>query len=77
MIRSTCRVCPASIIWAVTENGKAMPIDAEPKTDGNVRLTERPGKAPLAEVLGPLERELAGAVFLHWPHHATCPGWAK
>lgn len=44
---SSCRVCPASIVWAVTVNGKAIPVDAEPSPDGNVRLTARPGQAPL------------------------------
>lgn len=76
MNAATCRVCPAAILWAVTVNGKAIPVDLEPADDGNVRLTERPGQAPLAEVLGPLERELEDGP-LHWPHHATCSGWAK
>lgn len=27
---SQCRSCGAEIIWATTENGKRMPLDAEP-----------------------------------------------
>ena len=26
----TCRSCGAAILWAVTPNGKKMPLDAEP-----------------------------------------------
>jgi len=32
---SECRSCGASIIWAITSNGKRIPLDAEP--------VERPG----------------------------------
>lgn len=27
---SRCRSCNAEIIWAITENGKKIPLDAEP-----------------------------------------------
>lgn len=30
-----CRSCAAPIIWARTEKGKAMPLDAEPDQRGN------------------------------------------
>lgn len=75
---SRCKTCQAEIVWAVTANGKAMPVDAAPAENGNVRLVERgPGQAPSAEVLGPLERELADdRDELRWPHHATCPNWS-
>lgn len=75
---SVCRVCPAAIIWAVTANGKAMPVDAEPADGGNVKLTPTsPGQAPRADVLGPMEVALEPDGSLHWPHHATCPNWSK
>lgn len=70
---SKCRVCPASIVWAVTVNAKAIPVDADPHPDGNVRLTQGP-IGLLAEVLGPLEKMLEDGP-LHMPHHATCPNW--
>lgn len=74
---STCRVCPAEILWAETVNGRAIPVDADPVEGGNVRITPRRGAAPLAEVLGPLERELEPAGTLHYPHHATCTEWGN
>ena len=36
-----CKSCPAQVIWAVTERGKAMPVDAEPGPGGNVQLVEQ------------------------------------
>lgn len=35
---STCRSCGAPIAWAETIAGKRMPLDPEPRDDGNVRL---------------------------------------
>ena len=37
-----CRSCGAEIIWSWTENGKRMPVDAMPREDGNILLTEYP-----------------------------------
>lgn len=75
----TCRgrTCRAEIIFAWTGQ-KPMPVDPEPHPDGNVRLVkvERGVRESWnAEVLGPLELELARAdgVELYMPHHATCP----
>jgi hypothetical protein len=31
---SNCRSCGARILWARTENGKAIPLDAQPREDG-------------------------------------------
>lgn len=45
-----CRSCKAPIVWAKTRTGKDMPIDAEPRPDGNIRLTVRGGQ-PYADVL--------------------------
>ena len=72
---STCRGrgCHAPIIWAVTEKGKAMPVDADPDDDqGNVELVPNPdpSRQPLAIVHA--QRPLTTAP-LHLPHHATCP----
>lgn len=67
-----CRTCTAQIIWAVTRNGKDMPVDAEPTPDGNVRLVERRGMDPLAEVIGnPAKR--FGLTGLRLTHFVKCP----
>lgn len=62
-----CRSCGAEIIWAVTELGKRMPLDAEP--------AERPTG------LFRIQREEDGAVRafsvsgqpVYLSHFATCP----
>mgnify|MGYP000211004546 CR=1 FL=1 len=64
---SACRSCGAQIVWATTGHGKAMPLDAEPAADGNVRLDRG-----VAVVLGDLERT-AHAGPLYRSHHSTCP----
>lgn len=78
---ATCRGqrCKAEILFAWTGK-KSMPVDPEPHPDGNVRLHRVPdssrqgGYRYTAEVLGPLEVELARAdgTELHMSHHATC-----
>jgi hypothetical protein len=37
---ATCSSCGAEIIWAKTESGKAMPLDAAPSASGNLILTD-------------------------------------
>lgn len=70
---SQCRSCQAPVVWATTENGKPMPVDADAHPDGNVLLRTRDG-AWQAVVLGPLERiEQERVHRLHMAHHATCP----
>jgi hypothetical protein len=62
-----CRSCKAPIIWAKTNSGKNIPLDAEPCTDGNICI-----KDGLAVVVS----DKQGGV---WPlpfyksHFATCP----
>lgn len=66
-----CRTCHAQVIWAVTVNARAMPVDAEPAPGGNVQLEARPGLQPLARVL-PVAKQF-GKKDLHTSHFARCP----
>lgn len=66
-----CGSCQAPIIWAMTEKAVRMPVDAQPASDGNVRLHDRGGVAPLAVVLK--THELFGKTGLRKSHFATCP----
>lgn len=68
---SKCRSCLAAIVWARTEDGKAMPLDAEPHEEGNIRLLED----GTCEVVGPLEALIARGegMELRRSHFATCP----
>ena len=72
--RRQCRACRADIVFAGTVNGRPMPVDALPQPGGNVRLRDDDGFAR-AEVLGPLEQQLADdeGEPLHYSHFATCP----
>lgn len=36
MNRGTCTSCGAPLLWARTENGRPIPLDPEPRDDGNV-----------------------------------------
>lgn len=50
-----------------------MPVDLATTADGTVRVDLRPGAAPLATVLGPLELQVDQGGPLHTTHFATCP----
>ena len=71
-----CRSCGAEVIWAVTENGKRMPVDAMPREDGNIMLTHYPDGQIAADYVNP-------TLFEEWDvpapeprryvsHFATC-----
>jgi hypothetical protein len=55
--------------FVVQPSGKRLPLDLEPRADGNVRVS---ADQNVAEVLGPLERMAAGEP-LFVSHFATCP----
>ncbi len=67
----TCRSCSAPIFWALTENGKRMPLDLEPVAggvfyvamgrDGELRC--HTGEAP--------------GFVRYTSHFATCPSAAE
>lgn len=48
-----CRSCGAEIIWVGTGSGKRMPVDAAPREDGNIVLTEYPDGYIEAEYVSP------------------------
>lgn len=61
---SRCRACGASILWAETLNGRRMPLDPEPREDGNVMVVDG-----IATVLpGDVER----IPPLYVSHFVTC-----
>lgn len=74
-----CRGCGATMVWAVTVNGKNQPFDPEPAEKGNRALISRGrGEPPLAVALTDLGDGLRLAaerhgIALYTPHHATCP----
>lgn len=62
----TCRSCGAAIAWAWTEKGRAIPLDAAPVSNGNIKLEPTNGPKLLAIVVGPGHGDRVS-------HFATCP----
>jgi hypothetical protein len=77
---AACGSCQAAIIWAETNNGVRMPVDAVPApAGGNVELSPRPGGGATAVVLSAVEAgRVQGSLFpdparvLRRSHFATC-----
>lgn len=66
-VKSTCRSCHAPILWAITDNGRRMPVDVGQVDGGNVLLTQGPDGGHLATVIKADGRRA-------WTSHfATCP----
>ncbi len=84
---AACGSCGARIVWAVTEKGNRMPVDADPNPAGNViilagvRAPGLRGDSPVVRVfanaeptLGEEDISIDGKRYM--PHHATCPNAA-
>jgi hypothetical protein len=72
---NTCRSCGAEILWAVTDSGKAMPVDREPVLGGKLALDWSGGGDPKVTVVSPSSYR-----YGHRAHFATCPdamAWRK
>lgn len=67
-----CRACNATIRWAVTKNGKAMPVDVDPAIDGNLELL-----GPLEDQVVVVDPQSPPERFRYRPHFATCPDRGK
>jgi hypothetical protein len=68
-----CRSCDALIVFARTGRGKAMPLDAEPRPDGNVELLEERGERRQLECRSVLPGMFVPDERRHVAHFATCP----
>lgn len=72
-----CRSCGAEIVWAKTQNGKNIPIDAQSHEAGNIMLVAATStilEPPYAVILRTIA-DMAGVPpeKLHRTHFATCP----
>jgi hypothetical protein len=80
---SKCSTCKAAIIFARSERGTLMPVDAQPHEDGTLALDDTGGPEPVARFATAEERTrmlplIAAALGtisprLHRSHFATCP----
>lgn len=75
---SRCRSCGAEIIWAITSNGKKMPVDVAVNPNGNIQLVAQSleqsiYEPPFANVIHHVA-DIAGIEDqLHMSHFVTCP----
>lgn len=61
-----CKSCGARFDWYRTAAGKAMPVEPEPRTDGNVKIDVVNNLATVVP---------AGSDYpLYLSHFASCPG---
>jgi hypothetical protein len=70
-----CRSCSAVIVWALTREGRLMPVDAIPHERGNLRLRRDDASRLHVEV-----RASDGQEVRYRPHFATCrdaDGWRR
>lgn len=86
---AACASCKAPITWTLTENGKRMPIDAEPVAEGNIEIVGETRRhladggtetTPVIRVLKKGEGDtLPGlsAPSRYVSHFATCPDAGK
>ena len=70
---SKCKTCGADIFWALTENGKPMPIDAVSTDNGNLECVWDHNGRVLAHVIAPLFLQMQTEAPRYTSHFATCP----
>jgi len=68
--QGTCRSCRAPILWARTENVKAMPLTLPAAEDGNTWI-DQDGVAHVESLLAPCPEDAPR----YRPHFADCPNW--
>lgn len=66
--------CGAEIVWAITENGKRIPLNAEPEKRTVIVHHQELVKTTRELVLGDAFEAMVRAVVAdtYMPHHATC-----
>lgn len=72
-----CRSCGAPILWAITNRGKRIPLDAEPTFRGNM-VVEAKSVEQNGHMVEQLHANVVSPLFdskqnRYMPHHASCP----
>lgn len=70
---SKCRSCGARVIWARTEAGKKMPVDATPVRHGNIVLAVEKHDAENDPLAITFSEPLDDGNDRFVSHFATCP----
>jgi hypothetical protein len=68
-----CKSCGALIIWATTQSGKLMPLNAEPDPKGNLAISRW---ATVVAVHQRTDLTETQGMPTHTSHFATCPNAA-
>ncbi|QCG77636.1 hypothetical protein HOV42_gp53 [Gordonia phage Fairfaxidum] len=72
-----CRGCSALIFFAVTRDGRSIPVDHKARSDGNLSVAplQSGEKLPRATVVRPGQAAgmRAAGVPVYSPHWASCP----
>jgi hypothetical protein len=74
---SACRHCGADVLWAITAKGRKMPVDPEPRPDGNLAVyRDHLGQLRCRVVTRSISGEMTMESYERpaMPHAATCPG---
>lgn len=69
---TACRSCGKQILFAVTSNGRNMPVDANLDPNGNVELTAV-GDKYHARIIADPKAYKGNRQALHMSHFVTCP----
>lgn len=72
-----CRSCNARIRWVETQAGKKMPLDAEPRPEGNIVFTPEEAEDGRVRVLTGDEQVAPATRPRYVSHFATCPDAKK
>lgn len=71
---ATCRSCEAEIVWALTEHGRKIPLDAQPAENGTFALSIPPDGGDPGAIHAP---KVAAPGPRYLSHFATCPNAAE
>jgi hypothetical protein len=81
MPNTRCRSCQAPVRWAITaSNGKRMPLDPAPVTDGNVWIDHIEAGTPVVNVGLSHDDVPRNIPLTYVSHFVTCPdrdSWRK
>jgi hypothetical protein len=73
---NACKSCEQPIRWVKTEQGQPMPLDPEPRPDGNIVLRRLAFEGPLIAHYLAAGEEPAADEERYVSHFATCPNAA-
>jgi hypothetical protein len=74
--RVRCKGCDEWMVWLLTTQGRAMPLDPDPVPNGNIVIVRDGGGGLLAEVLRRTDTPAPGTPR-YQSHFSSCPERAR